>query len=629
MPTHQGRNSSGVQEAAQKRRTPKVTNRSPVALTQQTDLLMLQRAVENPGMASPEAILALQGAAGNRAVSGLLVQAKLVVGPVGDRYEQEADRVADQVMSMQLPSPGRRGAGGEVQRQEEEEEEELQMKPLVQRAEIPEEEELLQGKPETGVVQRQELEEEELQMKPLLRRRADGGFQASADVERRLASLKGSGSPLPEETRADMESRFGADFSAVRVHTDGEADRLNRDLKARAFTHATDVYFGPGRYDPNSSAGKRLLAHELTHVVQQTGGSTSGGQLALGESRDQSKQKANQGARNVAAAGATDRATSLPVQPAFSQGMGVVQRSWDDVKEVFTSQGYDEDDYNALPELEKIIADDAAKIGKMRTSTRIHIRNRKKGPTPPPLPPQFKTPKPKSEEEEKKPGVFSSILSRFRGKKESTIPEPPPLPSEPITASSLKKQKESLRHVLPPGSAWKPPEWEKEWYKKQREERQEELAGLKGLRGKEETVEGMGTQLTRWGKFKEGTSKFFSGVKEKASGLSSWVKGKLSGAKPTLKYLRGGVYYPSTARQYARVGVETPKTSVGTVSLPGRGSGYVPPTQRKLPRPETKTEPQTKAPGGNQAQTENRISALQEELSKLKSQVLDLALKLK
>jgi hypothetical protein len=327
MPTHQKHNPNGVRETAQSRRTSKATDRSSVALAQQPDLLVLQRAVENPGAASPDAILALQGAAGNRAVSNLLVQAKLVVGPVGDRYEQEADRVAEQVMAMPTPSAerGNRGAREQgraeqtqpsLQRQAEEEEE-LQMKPLantitplVQRQEIPEEEELLQGKLEAGAVQRQELEDEELlqgkletgavqrqeledeellqgkletgvvqrqEEEELLQGKSEirnpaGGFEASDDIKSRLTNLKGNGSPLPDELRADVEARFGTDFSAVRVHADGEAGKLNRDLRARAFTHGSDIYFGAGRYDPDSSAGRRLLAHELTHVVQQTGG---------------------------------------------------------------------------------------------------------------------------------------------------------------------------------------------------------------------------------------------------------------------------------------------------------------------------------------------------------------------
>ncbi len=78
-----------------------------------------------------------------------------------------------------------------------------------------------------------------------------------------------SGQPLPKATRAFMESRFGQDFSQVRVHADSEAAQLNQALRAQAFTHGQDVYFGEGRYSPESGAGKRLLAHELTHTVQQ------------------------------------------------------------------------------------------------------------------------------------------------------------------------------------------------------------------------------------------------------------------------------------------------------------------------------------------------------------------------
>jgi hypothetical protein len=68
-----------------------------------------------------------------------------------------------------------------------------------------------------------------------------------------------------------MEPRFGADFSGVRVHTDRESAQMNRELSAQAFTHGRDIYMGEGKYNPGSDAGKRLLAHELTHVVQQGG----------------------------------------------------------------------------------------------------------------------------------------------------------------------------------------------------------------------------------------------------------------------------------------------------------------------------------------------------------------------
>lgn len=98
---------------------------------------------------------------------------------------------------------------------------------------------------------------------------AGGGQQASESVERALASSSG-GKPLPPATRSFFEPRFGRDFGDVRVHTGGEAVDLNRQLDAKAFTHGSDVYFGEGEYRPGSEDGRQLMAHELTHVVQQT-----------------------------------------------------------------------------------------------------------------------------------------------------------------------------------------------------------------------------------------------------------------------------------------------------------------------------------------------------------------------
>jgi hypothetical protein len=314
----------------------------------------VQSVILDPSGGRPADFLALQRMAGNRAVSRL-IQTKLTVGPAGDRYEQEADRVAEQVLTMPLPSPSRRGVGGGVQpfggpsaslrtglraqrqeeeevmakplhqrqpkeeelqmrpvagqqvlqRQEEEEdlqmrpvagqqvlqrqedEEELQMKPVagqqvLQRQEDEEElqmkpvagqlvlqrqedEEELQMKPVAGqqVLQRQE-EEEELQAKPSVQRQGGGGLEARPELENRLAAQKGGGRPLPEEARAFMEPRFGADFSGVRVHTGSEAVQLNRELKAQAFTHGRDVYFGTGGYEPATDAGKRLHSRRKT-----------------------------------------------------------------------------------------------------------------------------------------------------------------------------------------------------------------------------------------------------------------------------------------------------------------------------------------------------------------------------
>ncbi|MFE1743900.1 DUF4157 domain-containing protein [Coleofasciculus sp. H7-2] len=94
-----------------------------------------------------------------------------------------------------------------------------------------------------------------------------GGSEASGDLEGRLNASKGGGSALAPEVRSFMEPRFGADFSSVRVHTGGEAVQMNRELGAQAFAHGSDVYFGEGK----SPGNNELTAHELTHVVQQTG----------------------------------------------------------------------------------------------------------------------------------------------------------------------------------------------------------------------------------------------------------------------------------------------------------------------------------------------------------------------
>ena len=94
---------------------------------------------------------------------------------------------------------------------------------------------------------------------------------ANPAIESSLNSSKGSGHPLPENTRNKMESSMGADFSDVRIHDDSDAARMSKDMNAQAFTHGKDIYFNSGKFDPSSAGGQHLLAHELTHTVQQSG----------------------------------------------------------------------------------------------------------------------------------------------------------------------------------------------------------------------------------------------------------------------------------------------------------------------------------------------------------------------
>lgn len=210
-----------------------------------------------------------------------LVQAKLSVGPRGDRYEQEADEVADWVMRMPDPSLQRKPI--EESEQEDDEEQEIrpksfehQITPLVQRQPVLEEgegEETLRAKPLQGQTQlkAQQQEEPEEEQEEVIQQRAtlDHPPSVTADLEGQITRLRTGGQPLDPQTRGHMESRFGHDFGRVRVHAGPNASHAAETLKARAFTFGNDIVFGAGQYRPMTNDGKHLLAHELTHVLQQ------------------------------------------------------------------------------------------------------------------------------------------------------------------------------------------------------------------------------------------------------------------------------------------------------------------------------------------------------------------------
>lgn len=197
----------------------------------------LQRALQDVNKAQPNDILQLQRAAGNRAVSSIVqqrtqtgtIQPKLMVGPANDRYEREADETASRVMRMQTPAVARRRSDEET----------------AQRQSLP-----------GQLVQREG-------------KSSADGFAADKNFTRQLSASKSGGKSLPSDTRSFMESRFNADFGGVRVHTGDSASQLNHDIQAKAFTHGSNIYFNQGAYSPGSNSGKELLAHELTHVVQQ------------------------------------------------------------------------------------------------------------------------------------------------------------------------------------------------------------------------------------------------------------------------------------------------------------------------------------------------------------------------
>ena len=110
------------------------------------------------------------------------------------------------------------------------------------------------------------------------------GPRGTAAIESSLDGLRGGGRPLAPAARASLEPRFGQDFSAVRLHQGSEPARLNRALGARAFTVGQDIFLGEGNTDVESSAGQHLLAHELTHTIQQGAG---GGHVSRQVSREE------------------------------------------------------------------------------------------------------------------------------------------------------------------------------------------------------------------------------------------------------------------------------------------------------------------------------------------------------
>ena len=179
----------------------------------------------------------------------MVAQAKLEISVPEDLSEREADRFADQVMRAAGPAPAPAPAGEDREGRAE----------LAGAEREPE---------QAGKVQRASTGTSAIRAGgPVLGRGASRGI---------AAARTGGGEPLPEPVRAFMEPKFGEDFSGVRVHRDARASGLARAVEARAFTVGQDLFFREGAYEPGTYKGKRLLAHELTHVVQQREGAASG-----------------------------------------------------------------------------------------------------------------------------------------------------------------------------------------------------------------------------------------------------------------------------------------------------------------------------------------------------------------
>jgi hypothetical protein len=291
---------------------------------------------------------------------GPKVQKKLTTGTVGDKYETEADNVADKVVN-------KRKTGGLLQSRSEEA---IQQKPISETISTVQKQDLAQEKPlqkkgkekeedkkvqkksdkeedkkvqkkgekeEDKKVQKKSDKEEDKKVQKKGEKEEDKKVQKKSDkeedkkvqkkcadcegedkkaqkkdkkeeekpvqaklnesnsvnegVESDLNSSKGGGNAMDKNTKQEMESGFGANFSNVNIHTDSKAVEMSEQLGAQAFTHGNDVYFNKGKYNPDSKEGKHLLAHELTHTIQQTGAKQKSPTVALSNKLQKQKEK--------------------------------------------------------------------------------------------------------------------------------------------------------------------------------------------------------------------------------------------------------------------------------------------------------------------------------------------------
>ena len=264
---------------------------------------------------------------------GPKIQKKLTTGTVGDRYETEADHVADKVVNKRKTGGLLQSRGEETVQQKPisetistvQKQDLAQEQPLQKKGKEKEEDKKVQKKSDKeedkkGVQKKGEKEEEkkvqkksdkeedkkvqkkgekeedkkvqkkcadcegedkkvqkkaekEEEKKPV-QAKLNESNPVNEGVESDLNSSKGGGSAMDKNTKKEMESGFGANFSSVNIHTNSKAVQMSEQLGAQAFTHGNDVYFNKGKYNPNSKEGKHLLAHELTHTIQQTGRKT-------------------------------------------------------------------------------------------------------------------------------------------------------------------------------------------------------------------------------------------------------------------------------------------------------------------------------------------------------------------
>src|SRR5260370_21105189 len=181
-----------------------------------------------------------------RMMAGRALQPQLVIGPVGDAFEHEAERTADRVTgSAHADTEELRGPVAAT------------LTPVAQRT---------AGKGEEARKRKDGDERKPLQKQPSATGSPD---VVTPGLEARIQAMSAGGRPLEPSTRSYFESRFGYDFGSVRTHTGDDAAAASRSLGARAFTVGDHVFFGQGEYRPDVASSRHLISHELTHTIQQ------------------------------------------------------------------------------------------------------------------------------------------------------------------------------------------------------------------------------------------------------------------------------------------------------------------------------------------------------------------------
>ncbi|MCT7966855.1 DUF4157 domain-containing protein [Laspinema sp. D1] len=248
------------------------SNSTPTSATGMFKLRPFAQAAEPEAATAPELQTKVEpGEMGGSRLSRIdfsappLIQPKLTIGAPGDKFEREADTIADTVMRMPAVSAPTPVTNATTQTPL------AQAKPIAATITPVASIAQMQLEPLGSAIEEEQGEAKKGRIQRRIRVQAagDGNLDAPSSLETQLNQTKNSGSPLSPQIRAQMEPRFGADFSGVRVHTDAPAVQMNRELGAQAFTHGNHIYYGEGK----SPGNDHLTAHELTHTIQQSGSS--------------------------------------------------------------------------------------------------------------------------------------------------------------------------------------------------------------------------------------------------------------------------------------------------------------------------------------------------------------------